>query len=121
MAEFRFQQGLRQCLDHVARHEASLAYLLRGQIPRPRVQADTEAGGLPGRHALRKEGGEDAGQDIAHAARGHTRIAEIALCQTPAITDQGLMAFEDTNTAVALRDILRSLGAIRLHGLGSHA
>ena len=59
--------------EQIAGEQAAFA-IARGEVAGAGVQAHAQAGGLPRGAALRQQGGDDAGQQVAGAARRHARV-----------------------------------------------
>ena len=94
--------------DKVACGQAGEVAVGQGDVGGKAVQPSAESGGGKGRVALREEGGDDAGEDVAAAAFGEPgvsgRVDEgIAVRRA----DDALFAFEDDNRVQAGGEIAR--------------
>lgn len=91
----------------------------RRRVARRAVQPDAGPGRVEGGHALRLQGGDDAGQHVAHARRGHAGVARfIAPDLVFRAADQGLRALQHhagAGESLQAPQRRRSLG---LHGGG---
>ena len=87
--------------DQVGGEQAALPALGRGQVAGGGVQADPRGGGLLQGQALGDEGGDDAGEGIAHAAAGHPWVARAAHPRGPVAgpVDEGPGPLEDRDPA----------------------
>ena len=93
-------EGFTEMVGEVGGEHTLLGMSGRGEVAGKAVEVDAEEGGFTGGVRLAEEGGENAGEDVAAAALGHTGVAgRIEIATAAGHGDQTVVALEHDDHA----------------------